>query len=47
MVNSFVAFIAVFSAVVLVHELGHFLAARRSGVACAFSWRAYRAPAQN
>jgi regulator of sigma E protease len=32
MIISFVAFIAVFSVVVLVHELGHFMAARRSGV---------------
>ena len=32
MINSFLSFIAVFSAVVLVHELGHFMAARRSGV---------------
>lgn len=32
MINSIVAFISVFSAVVLVHELGHFMAARRSGV---------------
>ena len=32
MINSFVAFITVFSAVVLVHELGHFIAARRAGV---------------
>jgi regulator of sigma E protease len=32
MINSFLSFIAVFSAVVLVHELGHFIAARRSRV---------------
>lgn len=32
MIISFLAFIAVFSAVVLVHELGHFLAARRAGI---------------
>lgn len=32
MIISFVAFIIVFSLVVLVHELGHFIAARRSGV---------------
>ncbi|MBI4764333.1 MAG: site-2 protease family protein [Deltaproteobacteria bacterium] len=32
MINSFVAFISVFTAVVLVHELGHFILARRSGV---------------
>jgi regulator of sigma E protease len=32
MINSFVSFITVFSVVVLVHELGHFMAARRSGV---------------
>ena len=32
MTNSLLAFIAVFSAVVLVHELGHFIAARRFGV---------------
>jgi regulator of sigma E protease len=32
MIISFLAFIAVFSVVVLVHELGHFMAARRSGV---------------
>jgi regulator of sigma E protease len=32
MINSFLAFIAVFSVVVLVHELGHFIIARRSGV---------------
>jgi regulator of sigma E protease len=32
MINSFLAFVSVFSAVVLVHELGHFLAARRAGV---------------
>ena len=32
MLNSVVAFISVFTAVVLVHELGHFIAARRSGV---------------
>ena len=32
MVISFIAFIAVFSIIVLVHELGHFIAARKSGV---------------
>jgi regulator of sigma E protease len=32
MIYSFLSFIAVFSVVVLVHELGHFIAARRSGV---------------
>ncbi len=32
MINSFVAFVTVFSVVVLVHELGHLVAARRAGV---------------
>lgn len=32
MIISFLAFVAVFSAVVLVHEFGHFMVARRSGV---------------
>src|SRR3972149_11952477 len=32
MIISIIAFIVVFSIVVLVHELGHFLAARRAGV---------------
>lgn len=32
MAISFLAFVIVFSAVVLVHELGHFVAARKSGV---------------
>jgi len=32
MIISIIAFIVVFSVVVLVHELGHFLAARRAGV---------------
>jgi regulator of sigma E protease len=32
MINSLISFITVFSLVVLVHELGHFWAARRSGV---------------
>lgn len=32
MIMSFLAFIVVFSVIVLVHEFGHFIAARRSGV---------------
>src|SRR3972149_10590718 len=32
MVISFIAFIIVFSVIVLVHEFGHFIAARKSGV---------------
>ena len=32
MVISFIAFIIVFSIIVLVHEFGHFIAARKSGV---------------
>lgn len=32
MISSFLAFLSVFSVVVLVHELGHFVAARRAGV---------------
>jgi regulator of sigma E protease len=32
MITSFLAFISVFSVVVLVHEFGHFIAARKSGV---------------
>ncbi len=32
MVLSFIAFIAVFTLIVLVHELGHFIAARKAGV---------------
>lgn len=32
MISSFLAFLSVFSVVVLVHELGHFIAARRAGV---------------
>src|SRR3989338_10113149 len=32
MIISIIAFIAVFSVVVLVHEFGHFIAARRAGV---------------
>lgn len=32
MIISLLAFVAVFSSVVLVHELGHFIAARRSGI---------------
>jgi regulator of sigma E protease len=32
MIISFIAFIAVFTIVVLVHELGHFIAARKAGV---------------
>lgn len=32
MINSFIAFVIVFSFIVLVHELGHFIAARKAGV---------------
>ena len=32
MISSLLAFVAVFSIIVLVHEFGHFIAARRSGV---------------
>jgi regulator of sigma E protease len=32
MVISFIAFVIVFSIVVLVHEFGHFIAARKAGV---------------
>ncbi len=32
MINSFLAFVIVFSIIVLVHEFGHFIAARKSGV---------------
>lgn len=32
MIISVIAFIAVFTLVVLVHELGHFIAARKAGI---------------
>ena len=32
MISSFLAFLSVFSVVVLVHELGHFIAARKAGI---------------